>query len=230
MMRTMLPTSPTTAPRRRFPILLVVWLFGIVAIFALDQLEGLLERAHLRTGPLGFFSFLAWFVVIGLTLYGLAIGIRWLLRRLFWTVGRRLALSYFMIGMMPFVVMAILFCTILYIVAGVASQASFKAERQASIGQLESLNFEYALQGHVPRDVQVYDSANATGKSMPEWLHSTSYSGFLLRDELPVMAVARQYPSPNGATRTVVLAEPLDQTWANQLRDRNGMVALTNVA
>jgi serine phosphatase RsbU (regulator of sigma subunit) len=225
----MLPTTPTPAPRRRFPILLVVWLFGIVAIFALDQIEGLLDRAHLRTGPLGFFSFLAWFVVIGLTLYGLAIGIRWLLRRLFWTVGRRLALSYFMIGMMPFVVMAILLCFILYIVAGVASQASFKAERQASIGQLEGLNFEYALQGHVPRDVEVFDSANETGKNIPEWLRSSSYSGFLLRDEQPVMAVARQYPL-NGTTRTVLIAEPLDQTWANQLHERNGMVALTNVA
>lgn len=229
MMNVMQPTSPPVAPRRRVPTLLIIWLVGIVVIFALDQLENLLDRLHISTGPLGFFAFLAWFVVVALTLYGLAITIRWLLRKLFWTVGRRLALSYFMIGLMPFVVMAILLCFILYIVAGVASQATFKAERQASIGQLESLNIEYALQGHQPHDVEVYDSANATGKEIPEWLRSTSYSGFLLRDEEPMMAVARQYPG-DGATRTVLLAQPLDQKWASQLRERNGMVVLTNVA
>jgi serine phosphatase RsbU (regulator of sigma subunit) len=133
-----------------------------------------------------------------------------------------------MIGMMPFVVMAILLCFMLYIVAGIASQANFRAERQATIGQLESLNFEYALQGHVPRDVEVYDSASATGKNIPSWLRSASYSGFLLRDGLPVMAVARQYPM-NGTTRTVLLAEPLDEKWSDQLHDRNGMIAVTNV-
>jgi len=229
MMKTMLPTTPPAAPKRRVPILLIVWLVGIAAIVALDQLDNLLTRIHLSSGPLGFFSFLSWFVVIGLTLYGLAIGIRWTLRKLFWTVGRRLALSYFMIGMMPFVVMAILLCFILYIIAGVASQAKFKAEREAGIGQLEGLNFEYALQGRVPRDVEVRDSANESGKSIPEWLRTASYSGLLLRDKQPVMAVARQYPM-NGTTRTVVLSQPLDQAWANQLRERNGMVVLTNLA
>jgi len=229
MMNVMLPTSPPVAPRRRVPTLLIIWLVGIVAIFALDQLDNFLSRLQIGTGPLGFFAFLAWFVVIALSLYGLAITIRWLLRKLFWTVGRRLALSYFMIGLMPFVVMAILLCFILYIVAGVASQANFRSERQASVGQLEGLNFEYALQGRVPRDVEVYDSANETGKNIPEWLRAASYSGFLLRDEQPVMAVSHQYPS-NGTTRTVLLAEPLDQNWANQLRERNGMIAMPNVA
>src|SRR3954447_10177241 len=166
----MLPTPPPVATRRRAPILLIIWLIGIVAIFLLDQLENALNRVRLGTGPLGFLSFIAWFIVIALTLYGLAIGIRWLLRKLFWTVGRRLALSYFMIGMMPFVVFAILLCFILYIIAGIGSQRNFNNERQASVGQLESLNFEYALQGHMPRDVEVFDSANASGKNIPEWL------------------------------------------------------------
>ena len=224
----MLPTPPPVAARRRAPILLIIWLIGIVAIFLLDQLENALVRLRLGTGPLGFVSFIAWFIVIALTLYGLAVGIRWLLRKLFWTVGRRLALSYFMIGLMPFVVFAILLGFILYIIAGIGSQRNFNNERQASVGQLESLNFEYALQGHVPRDVELFDSANATGKNIPEWLRTTSYSGFLLRDDEPVMAVARQYPM-NGTTRTVLLAEPLDQKWADQLRERNGMIVSTNV-
>jgi len=74
-----------------------------------------------------------------------------------------------MIGLMPFLVSAILLCFILYIVAGVASQAHSRPA-QASIGQLEGQNLEYALQGHVPRDVELYDSANATGRNIPEWL------------------------------------------------------------
>jgi serine phosphatase RsbU (regulator of sigma subunit) len=221
----MLPTSPPVAPRRRIPIPFLIWVIGILVIIVLDQLESLLRHLKLDTGLLGFFSFLAWFVVIGLTLYGLAIGIRWLLRKLFWTVGRRLALSYFMIGLMPFVVMAILLCFGLYIVLGIASQATFKAERQATIGQLESLNTEYALQGHKPRDVELYDTADASGKNIPEWLRSTSYSGILLRDQQPVMAVSRQYPA-DGETRTVLLAEPMGETWADQLRDRNRMIIL----
>jgi len=225
----MLPTTPPAASKRRVPILLIVWMVGIAAIVALDQLDNLLTRIHLSSGPLGFFSFLSWFVVIGLTLYGLAIGIRWMLRKLFWTVGRRLALSYFMIGMMPFVVMSILLCFILYIVAGVASQSNFKAEREAGVGQLEGLNFEYALQGRVPRNVEVLDSANESGTKIPQWLRTSSYSGLLLHDNQPVMAVARQYPM-NGTSRTVVLSQPLDQSWADQLRERNGMVIATNLA
>jgi len=225
----MLPTTPPAASKRRVPILLIVWMVGIAAIVVLDQLDNLLRRIHVSSGPLGFFSFLSWFVVIGLTLYGLAIGIRWMLRKLFWTVGRRLALSYFMIGMMPFVVMSILLCFILYIVAGVASQSNFKAEREAGVGQLEGLSFEYALQGRVPRDVEVLDSANESGKKIPQWLRTSSYSGLLLRDNQPVMAVARQYPI-NGTSRTVVLSQPLDQTWADHLRERNGMIIAMNLA
>lgn len=225
----MLPTPPPAATKRRVPILLIVWMVGIAAIVVLDQLDNLLRRIHVSSGPLGFFSFLSWFVVIGLTLYGLAIGIRWMLRKLFWTVGRRLALSYFMIGMMPFVVMSILLCFILYIVAGVASQSNFKAEREAGVGQLEGLSFEYALQGRVPRDVEVLDSANASGAKIPQWLRTSSYSGLLLRDNQPVMAVARQYPI-NGTSRTVVLSQPLDQTWADHLRERNGMIIAMNLA
>jgi serine phosphatase RsbU (regulator of sigma subunit) len=220
---------PPKPPRRRIPTVLVVWLIGIVAIVIFEQLTNLLEAAHIGTGPLVFFSFLSWCVVVGLTLYGLAITVRWLLSRLFWTVGRRLMLSYFMIGLMPFFVMAILLAVVLYLIAGVATQASFKSERQASIGQLESLNFEYALQGKKPRGVEVYDTGDDTGKNMPEWLQNRSFSGIALRNEAPVMVVARQYPM-NGENRTVVLAQPLDQEWKDRLEERSGMIVMQNIA
>jgi len=228
-MTTMLPPPPKEKPRRRFPTLFVVWVSGIVAIIVLDQVDTLLHRLKLGSGPLGFFSFLAWFIVCGLTLYGIAVGVRWLLRRLFWTVGRRLALSYFMIGMMPFVVFAILLIVVLYLVAGVGAQASFKADRQASVGQLEGWNSEYALQGKVPRDVEVYDTAEASGKDMPAWLRTSSFSGFVLRNDEPVIVVGRVYPMPSGS-RSVVLAMPLDQRWQKQLEERNGTLVLQNLA
>ncbi len=227
MMTSMPDSSPT--PRRRFPLALIVWLVGIAAIVTLDQIEGALNDAHLGTGPLGFFSFLAWFAVCALTIYGIAVIVRWILRRLFWTVGRRLFLSYFMIGLMPFIVFAILLVFILYIIAGIGSQATFKAERQASVGQLEAMNLEYALQDNVPRNIELYDSEKESGKKIPEWLQDNNFSGLVLRGEQPLMVVGRQYPLASG-TRTVVLAQPLDEEWASQLQERNGMVIVQTLA
>src|SRR5436309_15356856 len=100
----MIDPMQTTAEtkRRRVPAALIAWLSAIVAVFLLGQLEDLLARVHVKSGGLTFFSFLAWLVVCALTLYGLAIAVRWVLRKLFWTVGRRLFLSYIMIGVLPF--------------------------------------------------------------------------------------------------------------------------------
>src|SRR5205085_4293024 len=153
---------PPQPKQRRFPATLVVWLGSIAAVFLLGQLEDLLDRIHAGSGFLTFFSFIAWLVFCALTLYGLAVAVRWILRKLFWTVGRRLFLSYVMIGVLPFFLFAFLMVAILYVVAGVASQASFKAERQSSLGQLESINAEYAVQGRKPHleGIEVYDTEN----------------------------------------------------------------------
>jgi serine phosphatase RsbU (regulator of sigma subunit) len=229
MMTAMLPVQRPTPPKRRMPVTLMVWAVALAAIVLLTQLSHLLARLNLAHRPLGFFLFLSWCLFIGLTLYGFAVGIRWLLRKLFWTVGRRLALSYFMIGLMPFVVFAILLVVILYVIAGVASQASFRAERQASIGQLESQNFEYALQNQTPRGMEIYDSRKASGKNIPEWLRTSSYSGLVLRDGQPVMVAARQYPM-DGENRTVVLAQPMDRSWVEDLQDRTGMIVWPRMA
>lgn len=213
--------------RRRIPLALTTWFIAVVMVVGLDQIDSLLKRVGFHTPILDFFSFLAWLVVIGLTLYGFAVAIRFVLRKLFWTVGRRLFLSYVMIGVLPFVLFAILLFAILYVIAGVASQANFKAERQASIGQLESWNIEYALQGRAPRDsdntVEVYDSASASGKAIPSWLRATNFSGMALRGGKPLLVAARQYPAAGGA-RSIVLVEPLDKKWARQLEDRTGMI------
>ncbi|HVR39661.1 MAG TPA: SpoIIE family protein phosphatase [Thermoanaerobaculia bacterium] len=216
----------TGTPRKfKVPTAFVVWLIGVSMITGIRFIDRILDRLHLYIPFLGFIEFIAWLVTIGLLLYGFAVLARWLLQRLFWTVGRRLLLSYVMIGVLPFFLFAILLAAILYLVAGVATQANFKAERQASIGQLESLNEEYALQGREPRveKIEIYDSANGSNSNLPEWLETTNFSGIALREKRPIIVVARNYPTEN-EMRTVTFVQPLDETWEQQLEERNGMV------
>src|SRR3954465_5809014 len=130
-------SSGSSRRRRRFSPVFAVWAASVIAVIAFHQIGKLLKTLHVSSHGLpDFLPFLASLWVIGLALYGLAVAIRYVLRNLFWTVGRRLFLSYIMLGVLPFVLFAILLTAILYLVAGVASQANFKAERQASIGQL----------------------------------------------------------------------------------------------
>ncbi|MGZ4808473.1 MAG: SpoIIE family protein phosphatase, partial [Thermoanaerobaculia bacterium] len=126
-----------------------------------------------------------------------------------------------------------LLTAILYLVAGVASQANFKAERQAGIGQLESWNMEYSLAGKKPANsdpsVQIYDTANDSGAEIPKWLRTSNFSGMALHGSEALLVVSRQYPS-GGQPRSIVFAEPLDRKWADQLEERTGMVVTQQVA
>lgn len=214
--------------RRRISPALVLWVTGVSSVIILGFLDSLFTRLGRSAAILDILSFFAWLLVIALTLYGFTVATRWILRKLFWTVGRRLFLSYVMIGVLPFFLFAVLLVAILYVVAAVGSQASFRAERQASLGQLESFNAEYASQGKRPRvpGIEVYDSDDATGQQLPEWLRDTSYSGFARRGDIGLLVSARQYPGG----RTVVLALPLDDRWARQIEERCGMVVATKLA
>ncbi|MDQ3281599.1 MAG: SpoIIE family protein phosphatase [Acidobacteriota bacterium] len=218
---------PETRQRRWSPALLL-WLCSGAVIAVTTYLDSALDSVNRFVPGLGGIAFGAWLLFIALTLYGFAVISRWLLRKLFWTVGRRLLLSYVLIGVLPFFLFAVLLAAILYVIAAVATQASFRAERQASLGQLESLNAEYASQGTRPRvdGIEVYDTADATGRQLPGWLRATSYSGLVLREETPLLVAARQYPGG----RTVVLSLPMDDRWARQFEDRSRMVVATRIA
>ncbi|MFZ2493382.1 MAG: SpoIIE family protein phosphatase [Thermoanaerobaculia bacterium] len=215
--------------RRKLSTTFVLWLFGLVGIFAFNAIDSLLDRLGTSFFLVNVLSFLSWVLFVLLTLWGFAVAARYLLRQLFWTVGRRLLLSYVMIGVLPFFLFAILLAAILYVIAGVASQANFKAERQASLGELEAINADYALQGRAPRDksVEVYDSARGT--KMPVWLQKTNFSGLALRDDQPLLVSSRLYPN-GGEARSVVIVRPVDLDWARQIEDRSGMIVSPQIA
>ena len=224
---TSMDVAPET-PRRRFSPVLALWLGSFVTIIVTAWVDNLLDRFDAYLPGLGIVQFAAWLLFIALTLYAFAIAARWLLQKLFWTVGRRLFLSYVMIGVLPFFLFAVLLTAILYVVAAVASQASFRAERQASLGHLEALNSEYAARGTRPRieGLELYDTDDATGQQLPVWLRDTSYSGFVLRGKTPLLVSARRYPGG----RSVVLALPMDERWARRIEEHGGMVVATKIA
>ena len=141
---TEMDVAPETRRRRASPALLL-WLVGIVTIVFLEIVERTLDRIGRSFPLIGVIQFFAWLLVIGLTLYGLAIFVRWVLRNLFWTVGRRLFLSYLLIGLLPFFLMTILMITVAYMFAAVMTQAAVRAERQATLGQMESWAREYTI-------------------------------------------------------------------------------------
>src|SRR5438445_10184246 len=122
----MLPLRPTaeTASPKRGGTLFIVWLTAVLAIIGIEWIKPSLRRLHVSTGIFTFVEFLAWLIVIALLLYGFAVFVRWLMRALFWRVGRRLFLSYLLIGLLPFFLFAILRLTMGYLVAGAISHVA----------------------------------------------------------------------------------------------------------
>jgi hypothetical protein len=170
------PESPRT---RRGSRLFAVWLIALAVIVGGQVLTYVLRPLHVPgLGIFTFTTFLASLVLIALTLYGFAVFVRWTLRKLFWRVGRRLFLSYVLIGMLPFFLFAILLLTIGYMICGVMTHAALRGERQAALGQLESAAFEYSLTGKRPagvtKSLEIYDTNDASGAKLPAWCGATA--------------------------------------------------------
>jgi serine phosphatase RsbU (regulator of sigma subunit) len=227
MQRPMLPvqSTPEPPPTRRAGKLFVVWILAVAVIVVDTQITNLLEKFKISTGVFTFISFMAALVCIAVTMYAFAVVVRWMLRKLFWRVGRRLFLSYVMIGVLPFFLFGILLLTIGYMIAGVMTQAALRGERQASLGQMEFNAREYGLTGKRPADalstLEIYDTADASGANLPAWLRKSTFSGMAWRDRQPLLVVSRQFPE---AKRNVVFVQPLDRAWATELQERDGMV------
>ncbi|HEX9164174.1 MAG TPA: SpoIIE family protein phosphatase [Thermoanaerobaculia bacterium] len=218
-------TEPQTPRSHTGRTTFVVWLVALAYIVAYSQIAPLLRRIHVSTAAFTLISFFAWLIVIAVSLFWLAIAVRWTMRKLFWRVGRRLFLSYVMIGVLPFILMTILLFAAGYMIAGVMSQAALRGERQATLGQMEAWALEYGLTGRKPADalptLEIHDSANGSTKDLPEWLKNTAFSGMVWRDKKPLLVASRQFPDEE---RSVVFVQPLDQNWARQLSDKDGMV------
>jgi len=225
-----LPIDPAPEPppkRGRAGLLWLIWL-GALIILALDQEYGdVLKSFGAPAALLVLVSFFAALIFTALCMYGFAVAVRWMLRKLFWRVGRRLFLSYVMIGVFPFFLFAILLVTIGYMIAGVMTHAALRGERQAYLGQMESGSLEYGLTGRKPagslKTLEIYDTANGTGNALPEWLKKSTFSGMAWRDDVPLLVSARQYPRSRAAPRTVVFVQPMDAEWIAQLEDHSGM-------
>jgi serine phosphatase RsbU (regulator of sigma subunit) len=217
--------------RRRLPPAFLVWVAGIATIILLNYLDTFLQRFEFKVWLVDVFSFLAWLLVIGLTLYGFTVVTRWILQRLFWTVGRRLFLSYLLVGVLPFILMTILLLTVIYMFAAVMTQAALRGERQANLGQLETWALEHSATSRriagAPRSLEIYDTATPSGAALPPWLQTRSFSGIVERDAKPLLVAARQFPLEEGRTRGVVLALPLDKAWEEQLFEKSKMIVRT---
>src|SRR5581483_10684309 len=220
--------KPEPPPPSRGGPLFLVWLIALAVVIGDELLKPVLRRGNIPTGVFNFVEFLAWLIVIAVTLYAFALAVRWLLRALFWRVGRRLFLSYVLIGILPFGLFAILFLAVGYMIAGVMSHAALRGERQASLGQMESAALEFGLTGKKPPDtlpsLEIYDTAAPSGEELPAWLKKATFSGMVWRNGDPLLVASRQFPREGMAPRTVVFAQPIDKAWIKQLQDRDGMI------
>lgn len=214
-----------TPARKR---LVVTWLVSLATIVGVAQIRSLLAAFSLGFPPLAAVSFLAWCVFIALTLWILALGVRFILRALFWRVGRRLALSYFLIGVLPFVFFAVLIAVTGYLMAAVLSQATFRNERQNQLERLDQWNLEYALTGSPPASalptLEIYDSREGTTANVPEWLRQSSFIGLATRSSQALFVSGRRYERDT-SSRTVVFVQPMDEHWTRSLLERTGMLA-----
>src|ERR1700694_5433087 len=185
------PPLPQPTPPSRGGTLFFIWLAWL-AVIIFDQTAGhFLQRvAGFPRSLFAITTFFAALVCIALTLYAFAVAVRWTLRKLFWRVGRRLFLSYVLVGVLPFFLFAILLLTIAYMIAGVMSHAALRGERQASLGQMESAALEYGLTAKKPvalPTLEIYDTATPSGAQLPAWLKETTFSGMAWREKEPLL-------------------------------------------
>lgn len=213
--------------RRSRTSILIVWLASIGVVLLDRVVDAALADSLWDLPLLDGLAAISLLLFIGITVIGLALAVRYVLRRLFWRVGRRLVLSYFLIGVLPFIFFAILMTVIGYLVAGVLSQAAFRNERQVTLSRLDQWNLEYSLTGSKPASalpsLEIYDSRDGTIRNAPEWLRYTSFVGLAHRDRTALFVSSRVYEK-DGGRETVIFAQPIDAAWSESLSQRNGMI------
>ena len=217
-----------TQTRRR---LLIVWGAALAAKLVTGWMASFLPEVIAR--PFWYINFIATIAVVLITLYWIGVAIRFILRKLFWRVGRRLALSYILIGVLPFIMFAILMGVMFYAISGVLSQAAYRSQRQEALTRMDQWNLEFALAGTRPAAalsaLEVHDVPDGRKTELPEWITAQSFTGLVLRNEKAALVSARLYDL-SGKRRSVVLVQPLDKEWAERIEAEKGMVVSYSVA
>ncbi|HEY5611140.1 MAG TPA: SpoIIE family protein phosphatase [Thermoanaerobaculia bacterium] len=205
----------------------------MVVIVLADRIDPVLDRFGREFPPLTIVSFFAWVAFILITIYLIAISIRYVLRSLFWRVGRRLLLSYLLIGGLPFVFFGILLIIAGYLSAGVLSQAAFRSERAATLTRLDQANLEYALTHQRPAGalptLEIYDSQENEDEKLPDWLTGGSFLGLVRRGGQPLFVSAHAYEGEE-SDRNVVFVQPVDDSWREALLRANGLFTVHSLA
>ncbi len=212
--------------------LLVIWFAAIAAVIVEWKVSDLLDAGGRYLPGLEFASVLTWITVITLGVYWLALFFRFLLRRLFWRVGRRLLLSYVFVGALPFLIFAALLVFMGYLMGAALSMTAVRSERQATLVRMDRWNLEYSLSGRMPKGegdgVEVYDTSK--GKTdIPEWLFNRSFSGIAARGGEAAFVSSRVYLL-DGKPRTITLVMPMDQAWGADVQERAGFAVANFVS
>lgn len=208
-----------------------VWAASVLLLIAVSSLPRFARR-FIGEGPIDVISFVLWTVGLTISVYAFALLIRFLLRKIFWRVGMRLALSYFLIGVLPFVFFALFILFIGYVAAGVLSQTTFRVERQSTLSRLDQWNLEHALTGGRPASgldtLEIYDTSDGTVTKLPTWLQQKAFTGLVHRDRKVLLVSSRIY-NKDRSLRSVVLVQPMDASYAKHVEEKNGMSFRTAV-
>lgn len=197
----------------------------------LDRIDAFLS-VYNRFLPLDFVSFLGYLIFCSISVYFVAVAVRFLLRKLFWRVGRRLLLSYLLIGLLPFLLFAILMAGIGYTAAGILSQSRLRAHREATVARLEQWNLEYAITGKRPeaglKTLQIFDSRDGSIRKIPDWMWEKPFQGMVGRGDSVFFVASRVYDQRG--IRAIAFVQPLDYEWARSVRDEKNMMLIHTVA
>lgn len=209
--------------------MLLVWLISLLGGIILSRVaagvQGLTGHEFL---PIELAARMCWFFLAAITVYLFIVAVRYVLRRLFWRVGRRLALSYILIGFLPFLFFAVLMFVVGYLVAGVLSQTTLKTQKIETLATLEQWNLEYALTGERPAGALQSLEILESDDEIPAWLHSKRFAGVVRRAGVASFVSSRGYDDRRRPT--VVLVQPMNEDWAAALSAKNGMLTASTLA
>jgi len=212
--------------------LFVVWISAIAAVILEWRVVRLLDGVNRYLPGLDLIQTLSWIVVIALGVWWIALFCRYLLRKLFWRVGRRLLLSYLFVGALPFVIFALMLLAMGYVMGGALSRAAVRSERQATLVRMDRWNLEYSLSGKLPKGegagVEVFDTAKGNSEA-PDWLRNRSFSGIAARGTQAVFVSSRVYVLDE-KPRTITLVLPIDDAWGADVQERAGFTVANFVS